>query len=138
MADYNKVGLLAMRNNRILLCRKNRGTSRLILPGGCFEADETAEACLQRELLEELGPVTLTHAEYLGTYSDKAAGAADKVVQIELYRGNLVGEPAPHSEIAELIWFGPDDDRSQLSPSIVNRILPDLIRRGILKWSESS
>ena len=138
MADYNKVGLLTMRDNHILLCRKKKGTARLILPGGCFEPGETAEACLQRELFEELGPVELTNAEYLGTSRDKASGAEDKMVEIELYRGDLVGEPAPYSEIAELVWFGPDHDWAQLSPSIVNKILPDLIRRGILNWSESS
>ena len=138
MADYNKVGFFTMRDNHILLCRKRKGTARLILPGGCFEPGETPQACLKRELIEELGPVEITNTEYLGTYRDKAAGAEDKIVEIELYRGDLIGEPAPHSEIAELVWFGPDHDRAQLSPSIVNKILPDLIRRGILNWSESS
>lgn len=138
MADYNKVGLLTVRDNHVLLCRKKKGVFRLILPGGCFEAGETAEECLRRELFEELGPVELANPEYVGTYRDKAAGDDTKTVQIELYRGDLVGEPAAHSEIAEIVWFGPDHDRTQLSPSIVNQILPDLIRRGIVNWRESS
>jgi 8-oxo-dGTP pyrophosphatase MutT (NUDIX family) len=138
MADYNKAGLLVVRDNRILLCRKTTGTSRLILPGGCFEPGETDEACLRRELIEELGPVEVANVTYLGTYSDGAAGHAGKTVEIRLYRGDLAGEePAPHSEIAELVWFGSADDRTRLSPSIVNKILPDLIRRGILNWRES-
>jgi 8-oxo-dGTP pyrophosphatase MutT (NUDIX family) len=138
MADYNKVGLLAVRNNHILLCRKKAGTSRLILPGGCFEPGETDQECLQRELIEELGPVELAKAEYIGTYQDQAAGGDNKTVRIELYRGDLVGEPVANSEIATLVWFGSEDDRTELSPSIRNKILPDLIRRGLLNWSESS
>jgi 8-oxo-dGTP diphosphatase len=138
MADYNKVGLLTMRDDRILLCRKQAGTSRLILPGGCFEPGETDEECLRRELVEELGPVEVANLEYVGTYQDQAAGADNKTVRIELYRGDLVGEPVANSEIAALVWFGSEDDRAQLSPSIRNKIFPDLIRRGLLNWSESS
>ncbi len=127
--DYDKVGLLANRDGRILLCRKIHTTALLILPGGCFEPGETAAQCLERELREELGEVRIEGVEYVGTYTDRAAGSGDgppKTVRIELYRGELVGDPAPHSEIKELVWFGEGDDRGQLSPSLVNRILPDL------------
>jgi 8-oxo-dGTP diphosphatase len=135
--DYDKVGLLTIRDGRILLCRKKHSTALLILPGGCYEAGETAPQCLDRELREELGGVRVEQVEYLGTYTDRAAGSGDgpaKTVRIELYRGDLVGDPAPHAEIKQLVWFGPEDDRSQLSPSIVNKIIPDLIERKILPW----
>lgn len=134
MADYDKVGLLVIRDNRILLCRKKYGTSLLILPGGCREPGETADGCLQRELREELGAVEMQNAAYIDTYSGPAAGGSGQTVQIELYRGDLSGEPAPHAEIAELVWFGPEDDRQRVSPSIAQSILPDLIRRGLLPW----
>jgi hypothetical protein len=65
-------------------------------------------------------------------YSDQAAGSESKTVQIELYRAELIGEPAARSEIAELVWFGVEDDHARLAPSIRNKILPDLIARGIL------
>jgi 8-oxo-dGTP diphosphatase len=135
--DYDKVGLLAIRDGRILLCRKKHTIALLILPGGCFEPGESAAQCLARELLEELGEVRVEGVEYIGTYVDIAAGAGDhppKTVRIELYRGELRGDPAPHAEIKELVWFGEGDDRGQLSPSLVNKILPDLITRGILDW----
>ena len=135
---YHKVGLLTMRDNQMLLCRKRRGTSLLILPGGCFEHGETAEACLKRELGEELGDhVTAVNLAFLGTYEDAAAGDLTKLVRIELYAGDLVGDPAASSEIAELVWFGAHDDRASLSPSIARKILPDLIARGILAWPSS-
>ena len=136
MADYHKVGLLVVRNGRMLLCRKKKGTSLLILPGGCFEPGETAEQCLRREMEEELGPVTVAGLQFIGTYSDVAAGEPTKRVVVELYRGELVGEPRASSEIAALHWFAPDGDESLLAPSIRNHILPDLRLRGLLSESE--
>jgi 8-oxo-dGTP diphosphatase len=135
--DYDKVGLLTIREGRILLCRKKHTTARLILPGGCYETGESAAECLNRELREELGDVRATGVQYVGTYVDQAAGIGEgipKTVRIELYRGELIGDPAPHSEIKELIWFGPEHDRAELSSSLVNKIIPDLIDRGILPW----
>jgi 8-oxo-dGTP diphosphatase len=136
--DYDKVGLLTIREDRILLCRKKQSTSLLILPGGCLEPGESSAECLDRELREELGDVRVSDVQYVGTYEDRAAGSDDtspKVVRIELHRGTLLGDPAPHAEIRELVWFGPQDDRRQLAPSLVNKILPDLIARGILPWN---
>ena len=94
--------------------------------------------CLVRELREELGEVRIGAAELVGVYTDRAAGPAgelEKTVRIELYRAELIGEPEPHSEIAELVWFGERDDRGQLAPSIARKILPDVLARGILGWT---
>lgn len=132
MADYDKVGLLAVRDGRILLCRKKHTTSLLILPGGCREAGETSTECLLRKLREELGDVKVSGLRYIGTYAERAAGCDTKTVQIELHAGEIHGEPAAQSEIKELVWFGEHDDRAQLAPSICNKILPDLIERGLL------
>jgi 8-oxo-dGTP diphosphatase len=135
VADYYKIGLLTARDGRILLCRKKHSTQLLILPGGCLEPGESALACLRRELREELGDVAVSGLEFLGSYSDRAAGDPDGTVHIELYRGDLAGEPSPHSEIRELVWFGASGDRARLAPSLVNKILPDLQARGLLPWS---
>ena len=135
--DFDKVGLLAVRAGKILLCRKKHTTSSLILPGGCREPGESAIDCLSRELREELGDVLVSAAELLGVYTDRAAGpetGPPKTVRIELYSGELIGEPVACSEIAELVWFGERDDCSQLAPSIAKKILPDLLKRGILPW----
>ena len=134
MADYHKAGLLVLRGGCILLCRKRHTTELLILPGGCLETGENSEECIKREVQEELGNISVSGLEFVGTYSDVAAGGTGKIVQIELYRGDLSGEPAPQSEIKELVWFSRHDDRRQLAPSIANKILPDLISRRILPW----
>ncbi|HPT98545.1 MAG TPA: NUDIX domain-containing protein [Armatimonadota bacterium] len=138
MADYNKVGLLVIREDRILLCQK-RGLSRLILPGGTLEPGETPEACLHREIREELGDVVARDLEYLGTYRDRAASddpSVVKTVEIQLYRGEIAGQPVASSEIEALIWFSRESDRELLSLILINAILPDLARRGVLGWGE--
>jgi len=138
MADINKVGLLVLRDDRLLLCRKSHDTSKLILPGGRIEAGESDLECLAREVREELGDVSLEAVEYLGTYQDRAAfddPSIVKTLRIALYRGRLRGQPTPAAEIAELVWFGPDSDRRDLTPILLNRILPDLIARDLLPWS---
>ncbi|RJP23425.1 MAG: NUDIX domain-containing protein [Candidatus Omnitrophota bacterium] len=138
MADYNKVGLFTLQGDRFLMCRKNNTTSKLILPGGCIEAGESARECLQREIHEELGNVAVCNLEYIGHYADFAAvddPAITKTLEMQLFRGDLSGNPTASSEIVELVWFGPDSDRSQLTPIMINHILPDLLKRGLLDWN---
>jgi 8-oxo-dGTP pyrophosphatase MutT (NUDIX family) len=132
VADYHKAGLLYLKDGRVLLCRKKRGTSLLILPGGKLEPGETAEQCLRRECREELGEVEILGLRHIGDYESPAAGQDGKTVKIELYRGDLEGTPAAHSEIEDLVWFGPGDDAALLAPSLRNVIFPDLRRRGLI------
>ncbi len=131
MADFEKAGLVAVRDGRVLLCRKKHTTSLLILPGGVMEPGETAEACLRREIGEELAGVTLGEVGFVGSYLS-AAAVAGKTVRVELFVGTLTGEARAASEIKELVWFGSEDDVGLLAPSLREVIFPDLVRRGIL------
>ncbi|HEU0122653.1 MAG TPA: NUDIX domain-containing protein [Bryobacteraceae bacterium] len=131
MADFEKAGLLAVREGRVLLCRKKHTTALLILPGGVKETGETAEDCLRREVREELGEVGLGTLTFVGDYTSGAA-VAGKTVRVELFAGELDGEPRAESEIRELVWFGKDDDAGLLAPSLREVIFPDLVRRGLL------
>ncbi len=132
--DIVKAALLVIRDGRMLLCRKSRDTDLLITPGGRIELGESDIDCLHRETAEELGVgVHLVNIQYIDTYRDQAAGALHRIVELRLYRADLQGEqPSPHAEIAELIWFAPSDDHALLSPSLRNKILPDLMARGLL------
>lgn len=129
-----KAGLLVVRDTHILLCRKNRDTSQLITPGGKFELGENSEACIRREIAEEFGAgVSAVNLRFVGTYADEAAGLPDTQVEVELWQGELTGEPSPQAEIAEIVWFAPGiDDPSRLSPTLRRQIIPDLIRRRLL------
>ena len=128
---YHKVGLLAIRDGRVLLCRKRSGNPLLILPGGCIEPGESHEDCLRREVREELGDVEVRDATYIATYNTPAASGG--TVRIELYAGTVIGEPSASSEIAELVWFATDDDESMLAPSLRYTIFPYLIARGLTR-----
>ena len=59
-ADFEKAGLLTVREGRVLLCRKKHTTSLLILPGGVKEAGETAEDCLRAAAIQKLPDLLLT------------------------------------------------------------------------------
>ena len=138
MAEINKVGLLILDEaGRFLMCKKSRDTSRLILPGGRIEDGETDRQCLDRELVEELGPVTACDVQWLGVYTATAHHddpSIRKTLEIRLYQGELEGTPTPSAEISGLHWFGPDDDLGLLTPIFTDHILPDLRQRGILAW----
>lgn len=137
MADFEKVGLLTQKEGRILLCRKNHATSKLILPGGRIEPGETPKECLTREIAEELGGVGVTDLGWLGDYNDYAHfddPTIKKRLYIKLFKGALVGVPSPSNEIIELVWFGPMSDQTELTPIFTNKILPDLLARHILNW----
>jgi 8-oxo-dGTP diphosphatase len=133
MKLIHKAGLLLVRDSRMLLCRKRGRIGKLILPGGKFENQETAVECLRREIREELGDVRLHGLQPVGTYEDVAAESG-KRIRVELFSGFLDGSPQARSEIQELVWFGETDDRSQLAPSLTNKIIPDLISRRLLPW----
>ena len=135
MEIVRKIGLAFIRDGAVLLCRK-RGLASLILPGGKIEVGEEPLDCLRRELVEELGEVDLVNPVFLGAYSDVMAGDAARTIEVLLYSGELAGCPVASSEIAELVWFGPDDDFLELAPSLANKILPDLMSRGLLTWEK--
>ena len=124
MTAIDKVGLLAIRDNKVLLCRKKEGTQLLILPGGKRENGEDDETCLLRELTEESGNASYSAFVFIGTYQ-----SGD--VKITLYQSELSGVPSPQAEIAQLVWFAFDDDWSQLPPSLRELIFPDLRARAL-------
>lgn len=133
MKLIHKAGLLHIQKERILLCIRKGPEGRLILPGGKIEEGETPEQCLLRELREELGKVKVAGLFRIGTYQHEAT-MPGRMIRIELFGGQLEGTPAPRAEIAGIVWFGEQDDRVRLAPSIRERILPDVISRGLLPW----
>ena len=136
MNDFLKVGLLVVKNikgeKKFLVCQKDNFTSQYIMPGGQIDKDDEIK-CLREEIKEELdSSFDSDKLSYVGTYEDVAAGAEDRNVVIKLYKGELLENPKPSSEIIKLIWLGKNDNLGNISPIIKNKIIPDLIKRGII------
>lgn len=128
-----KIALLHIENGRVLMCRKKTGTSGLILPGGKLEEGETDLACLAREVSEELN-VAIADAVHIETFGGFAASDGSSVRQpltLVLYSADVIGQPVPSAEIAELVWFGPDDDRAELT-DMSKLIISELLLRRFL------
>ncbi len=124
-----KHGLAIIRDGKLLLVKK-KGVDLLITPGGKPENGENHVECLEREIKEELGTkVDKDSIELFGTFEDTMAGGND-TVRIEMYFGNIIGEPEPSSEIEKLFWINGETDPSVLSPIVRNKILPALIKEG--------
>jgi len=139
MAYYNKIGLLILDENtkKFLVCEPGqayleKSVTQYLMPGGQLEEASDTE-CLQREIQEELGcDIDVNSLILIGEYTDVAA-TPGRDVMIRLYQGALIGEPKPSSEIGAFHWIGKEDRENQkVSPIIRNKIIPDLITRGII------
>jgi 8-oxo-dGTP diphosphatase len=137
MAYYNKIGLLILDKDqtKFLVCEpgqkyEEKTVTQYLMPGGQLEEGSDKE-CLKREIKEELNcELDEKSIEYIGEYTDVAAAGQGRDVMIRLYKGNLIGEPKPSSEIGALVWIGKEDINNQkVSPIIKNKIIPDLIKR---------
>jgi len=129
-----KYGLAIIKKNKILLCEPF-AFKDLILPGGIKEGEESYCENLIRETREELGEnaeLDIKSLKYIGNFTDYAAGRENVLVEIELYIGTIKGGLKASSEIKDLIWFSPKDDKAILSAIIRNKILPFLIKQKYL------
>lgn len=140
MAYYNKIGLLILSEDakKFLVCEPGdkyteKSVTQYLMPGGKFKEKSDVE-CLKAEIKEELDcDVDVDSLELIGGYTDVAA-TPGRDVMIRLYRGELIGKPKPSTEIGALHWIGKEDIVNQkVSPIIRNKIIPDLVDKGIIK-----
>lgn len=138
VAYWYNIGLLVLnpQKNKFLVCEKdpNDVTDLYIMPGGQMEG-ESAKEFLALNIHKELGcGVDPDSLEYVGEYTDTAAGTPDRDVAIDLYRGVLLGEPKPTGDIKRLHLIGKEDvGNPRVSPIIRNQIIPSLVTKGVLK-----
>lgn len=120
-----KCAAVVLRGDRVLLVRK-RGTTALISPGGKLERGESHVACLGRELDEELG-VSLVSATYFGTYDDVSIFDRSRMITLFVYMCDIVGNPAPRSEIEAVEWV-PVTCSPDGGSTFQSRVIPDIAR----------
>jgi len=93
------------RGGRYLMSRRLKGTHLADLwefPGGKWEERESHEACLARELLEELGVASTIGRELIVTEH----AYPDRIVRLHFHACEIAGEPQPMLG-QELRWVTP-------------------------------
>ena len=86
--------------------------------GGKFENDEDDIACLIREAKEEANTtVDVDSLEFLGAFKGAILGKENTFISIRLYKGELLGEPTPSSEIVEIRYFDSTIEQKHLTPA---------------------
>ena len=129
-----KYALAVVREGRLLLC-KPHAFPALIMPGGLRQDGESHIAGLKREIAEELGAEAQLREEslqWLGHFEDWAAGKINTIIAMDVYTGEVSGTLVASSEIAELVWFGREDDPDRLSAVVRHHVCPALAERGMI------
>ena len=132
MKLIKKSALTVIKDNKLLVVRA-KGSSYFLMPGGKPKEGETEIAALKREIMEELccgiGDASLT---LLGRFEDFTSDGKSRVA-IDLFAGELIGEPKPSSEIEELKWISAADAINPfLTPIVKKQILPFLVGKKML------
>ena len=122
-------GLIQDDQGRYLITRRRAGTHLAGLwefPGGKRRAGETLEACLQRELREELG-ASFGVGEKVETVRWEYP---EKVVVIHFYRCRLAAGAVKRYEAQEIAWVAPERFADYQFPAADAELLARLARKG--------
>ena len=117
--------LISDSDGRVLLVRKS-GTEYFMQPGGKIDHNERPMQTLEREIQEELGCAIVRGSEvYLGKHLAEAANEPGHILEADLYRMDISGEPKPLAEIEELVWLPPNNpNQLKLAPFTRDSVLP--------------
>jgi len=127
MDAIRKAGALIISEKRLLIV-KPHDKPFFISPGGKYEEGESAEACLKRELKEEL-QINLISCKHYKTYNIDKAAHSNKPLILDLYLVEYSGEIAPSSEIEIVEWLSKENflKKKFNTSSGFNKFMPDLI-----------
>ena len=102
------------RDGRLLVTRRLKGThleDHWEFPGGKCDPGETLEACLARELREELAVDAIIGGEILST----SHSYPERRVELHFFGATLLGEPQPQLG-QDMQWIRREDLRSLTLP----------------------
>ena len=124
MIILDKVAALIIKDKKLLLVRE-RGKKIFVLPGGKRKLGESDDACLKRELKEELN-VDIDEMHRFGKYTDMYG-----LVNLIAYMCKVYGNARAASEIEEMKWT---DMRSALNIHRLTKeaIMVQLAAEGII------
>lgn len=133
MGIIRKVALAVFKDKKMLQVRSAKHRNVFFTLGGKPEKGETEIEALKREVKEEVGcDIAENSIRFLIEFEDIAHGKDEANVNIRMYVGNLIGEPKPSSEIAEIGWLDSSSDKKNLSVIAQRTIFPWLKKRGYI------
>ncbi|HEX6461655.1 MAG TPA: NUDIX domain-containing protein [Candidatus Saccharimonadales bacterium] len=106
MITIRKAGLAVIKDKKVMLARSKKNAEVFYMLGGKYEPGETDEECLKREVAEEVGcTIKPGSLRFLHEFEAPAHGDTPRYLIERVYIGELIGEPTPQSEIAEIRYF---------------------------------
>lgn len=133
------VGTMFFRDGKLLIDKpSSKPTFQMI--GGKVEQGETARVAAIRECHEELGKKAIFDEnliEFVMDFEEIATSDPTKRIHMNIfqYNGELKGELTVSDEIEDFMWFGANDDKSILSNTLKNEIVPYCLEKGLI-WEE--
>lgn len=132
MKVIKKVGLAVFKEGKMLQVRTSKQEEVFYTLGGKYEEGEDDYACIKREVKEEIGcEVDESSLQFLKEFEDEAHGG-QAMLNLRLYKGELIGEPKPSSEIVEIGYFDTQSDPKNLSVIAKRTIFPWLKAQGYI------
>ena len=131
------VGTMFFRDGKLLIDKPRSKTTFQMIGGKVEESESTKEAAI-RECREELGDKAIFDEkllEFVMEFEEIATSDPSKKIHMNIfqYMGELKGELTISQEIERFMWFGENDDRSILSNTLKNEIVPYCIEKGLIK-----
>jgi 8-oxo-dGTP diphosphatase len=117
------------REDKVLIGRRRTGhfAGRWEFPGGKIEAGETPQACLKRELTEELGVESAIGPFLISTIHAYSHGT----IELLTYGATIIsGEPSPRDH-SELRWVSVEDLRTYDFPEADRPVIEKLAAEGL-------
>lgn len=123
------INLICIRDNTILLVLKD---GFWILPGGKPYQTETEEACLIRELDEELLAEEVIIGKHYGDFEGLTPHGKERLTAVT-YFGDIGGDLTASNEISDAEFFSRDEFADIPISEITLKIIAKLIEDGFLK-----
>ncbi len=130
--EIRRISGIIIQDGKILML-KGKGSQEFSTPGGGVEEGENDEACLRRELKEEIG-VDLTASRFVTEYSASSFHNPKVILNVKVCLATISGIIKPDREIESFVWMSKEDFNSNRYPivtSIKEKAIPYLIDAGI-------
>lgn len=130
------VGTMFFRDGKLLIDKPRKKPTFQMIGGKVEEGESIREAAI-RECHEELGDKAIFDEnllEFVMDFEEIATSDPTKKIHMNIfqYKGQLQGELTLSEEIEQFMWFGASDDRSILSNTLKNEIVPYCIEKGLI------